>query len=230
MQAHAASLELASLPTLATETPTPASASPEENASDRLLEPRSIQDGRQLPKSRTYPPHVQLSTPPSHAAAAQAPTRPNGPSVLAFQLQHWAWRSFSYVCTGCFISSVLAASVIGAIGPKLGKLFNWCRGREADEKRPLHQREHELAAEHNNDRIGLRCDVEYYCHFQGIAVEQHSIKTSDGFWLEVFHLVREERAERTPGIPVLLMHGLLQSSGTFCVNDENSLAFYLHRR
>ena len=27
--------------------------------------------------------------------------------------------------------------------------------------------------------------------------------------------------------PVLLLHGLLQASGTFCVNDESSLAFYL---
>ena len=27
--------------------------------------------------------------------------------------------------------------------------------------------------------------------------------------------------------PVLLMHGLMQSSGAFCVNDENSLAFFL---
>lgn len=30
-----------------------------------------------------------------------------------------------------------------------------------------------------------------------------------------------------PKFPVLLMHGLLQSSGAYCVNDEDSLAFYL---
>lgn len=29
--------------------------------------------------------------------------------------------------------------------------------------------------------------------------------------------------------PVLLMHGLLQSAGAFCVNDSDSLAFYLTR-
>jgi hypothetical protein len=27
--------------------------------------------------------------------------------------------------------------------------------------------------------------------------------------------------------PVLLLHGLLQAAGTFCVNDDSSLAFYL---
>ena len=31
----------------------------------------------------------------------------------------------------------------------------------------------------------------------------------------------------TDKYPVLLLHGLLQSSGTFCVNDDSSLAFFL---
>jgi hypothetical protein len=30
--------------------------------------------------------------------------------------------------------------------------------------------------------------------------------------------------------PVLMMHGLLQSSGAYCANDDNSLAFYLCKR
>ncbi|KAL2259015.1 hypothetical protein VTK26DRAFT_7454 [Humicola hyalothermophila] len=34
---------------------------------------------------------------------------------------------------------------------------------------------------------------------------------------------------RRPRFPVLLMHGLLQSSGAYCVNDASSLAFYLCR-
>ncbi|KAK3329408.1 Alpha/Beta hydrolase protein [Apodospora peruviana] len=32
---------------------------------------------------------------------------------------------------------------------------------------------------------------------------------------------------KKPKFPVLLMHGLLQSSGAYCVNDEDSLAFFL---
>ncbi|KAL2141230.1 hypothetical protein VTI28DRAFT_2689 [Corynascus sepedonium] len=34
-------------------------------------------------------------------------------------------------------------------------------------------------------------------------------------------------SNRKPRFPVLLMHGLLQSSGAYCVNDDASLAFYL---
>lgn len=33
--------------------------------------------------------------------------------------------------------------------------------------------------------------------------------------------------DQKPKFPVLLMHGLLQSSGAYCVNDDDSLAFYL---
>ena len=33
-----------------------------------------------------------------------------------------------------------------------------------------------------------------------------------------------------PRYPVLLMHGLLQSSGAYCVNDDDSLAFFLCKR
>ncbi|KAH6634301.1 Alpha/Beta hydrolase protein [Chaetomium sp. MPI-SDFR-AT-0129] len=37
----------------------------------------------------------------------------------------------------------------------------------------------------------------------------------------------EQPGTRKPKFPVLLMHGLLQSSGAYCVNDDASLAFYL---
>lgn len=33
-----------------------------------------------------------------------------------------------------------------------------------------------------------------------------------------------------PGYPVLMMHGLLQSSGAYCTNDDDSMAFFLCKR
>jgi pimeloyl-ACP methyl ester carboxylesterase len=38
---------------------------------------------------------------------------------------------------------------------------------------------------------------------------------------------RKQYTDGTRRYPVLLMHGLLQSAGAYCTNDENSLAFYL---
>ncbi|TPX16898.1 uncharacterized protein E0L32_003460 [Thyridium curvatum] len=37
----------------------------------------------------------------------------------------------------------------------------------------------------------------------------------------------QQQQEQKPKFPVLLMHGLLQSAGAYCVNDDDSLAFYL---
>ncbi|KAH8878662.1 alpha/beta-hydrolase [Thozetella sp. PMI_491] len=97
------------------------------------------------------------------------------------------------------------------------------------------------------------CDVGYYARRVGLNVEEFQVQTEDGFIIDLWHvydpkeytpLPEAERAHQGPEIfgekrrltgdpgqrrkfPVLLMHGLLQSSGAYCVNDDDSLAFYL---
>ncbi|KAK3336799.1 Alpha/Beta hydrolase protein [Cercophora scortea] len=99
------------------------------------------------------------------------------------------------------------------------------------------------------------CDVGYYARRVGLDVEEFQVQTEDGFIIDLWHvydpreytpLPAEERAHRGPDVftepprtrhpspttkppkfPVLLMHGLLQSSGAYCVNDDDSLAFFL---
>jgi pimeloyl-ACP methyl ester carboxylesterase len=97
-------------------------------------------------------------------------------------------------------------------------------------------------------------DVAYYARRVGLDVETFRVQTEDGFIITLWHvfnpqeyaaLSAEERRERGPHVftkpklsnttrndsnrryPVLLVHGLLQSAGAFCTNDEDSLAFYL---
>ncbi|KAI0482264.1 Alpha/Beta hydrolase protein [Xylariaceae sp. FL0804] len=98
------------------------------------------------------------------------------------------------------------------------------------------------------------CDVGYYARRVGLEVEEFRVQTEDGFVIELWHvydpkeytrLDDSERSYRGPDLftgenrkrlkdpsqkrkfPVLLMHGLLQSAGAYCVNDDDSLAFYL---
>ncbi|KAI0020160.1 alpha/beta-hydrolase [Xylariomycetidae sp. FL0641] len=98
------------------------------------------------------------------------------------------------------------------------------------------------------------CDVGYYARRVGLDVEEFHVQTEDGFVLDLWHvydpkeytrLDDEARSHRGPEpftgehrkrlkdpdrkrkFPVLLMHGLLQSGGAYCVNDDDSLAFYL---
>ncbi|KAJ5118037.1 hypothetical protein N7526_011060 [Penicillium atrosanguineum] len=104
--------------------------------------------------------------------------------------------------------------------------------------------------EGGKDRIV--CDVAYYARRVGLDVEKFRVQTEDGFIINLWHVYNpleytalspEERRERGPGVfdqkkrrtssrtnrryPVLLMHGLLQSAGAYCTNDDDSLAFFL---
>lgn len=98
------------------------------------------------------------------------------------------------------------------------------------------------------------CDVAYYARRVGLDVETFRVQTEDGFIITLWHVFNpqeysslplEQRRERGPAVfgepkktgalretstrkyPVLLIHGLLQSSGTYCTNDDDSLAFHL---
>ncbi|KAL8423093.1 hypothetical protein RB596_003358 [Gaeumannomyces avenae] len=99
----------------------------------------------------------------------------------------------------------------------------------------------------------IKCDVAYYARRVGLDIEEFQVQTEDGFIIDLWHVYdpREyeelppaEREQRGPEVftsskkrlrnpdrprkfPVLLMHGLLQSSGAYCSNDDDSLAFYL---
>ncbi|KAL4893225.1 lipase [Aspergillus ambiguus] len=96
------------------------------------------------------------------------------------------------------------------------------------------------------------CDVAYYARRVGLDVETFKVQTEDGFILTLWHVYNpqeytplppRERRYRGPHVftgqrnvepgaprrkyPILLVHGLLQSSGAYCANDDDSLAFYL---
>lgn len=102
----------------------------------------------------------------------------------------------------------------------------------------------------------IKCDVGYYARRVGLDVEELEVQTEDGFIIDLWHvydpreyegLNEKDRAARGPDLftgktrsgkklkdpsarrkyPVLLIHGLLQSAGAYCVNDEQSLAFWL---
>ncbi|KAL2822798.1 Alpha/Beta hydrolase protein [Aspergillus cavernicola] len=96
-------------------------------------------------------------------------------------------------------------------------------------------------------------DVAYYARRVGLDVETFKVQTEDGFVLTLWHvynpqehtpLSASEREHRGPHVfsgtkdprsfdrsrrkyPILLMHGLLQNSGAYCTNDDDSLAFFL---
>jgi pimeloyl-ACP methyl ester carboxylesterase len=103
----------------------------------------------------------------------------------------------------------------------------------------------------------LVCDIRHYARRAGLDCEIFDVQTEDGFIIELWHLYNpreyrrtssDERAPHSPEIfpdnasdgvagsqysegekryPVLMIHGLLQSAGAYCTNDDDSLAFFL---
>ncbi|CAN9341778.1 unnamed protein product [Alternaria alternata] len=102
----------------------------------------------------------------------------------------------------------------------------------------------------------LVCDVRHYARRVGLDCEIFNVQTEDGFIIELWHLYnprdysRTDASARSPHspelfpqdgthvtgsqysdgekkYPVLMIHGLLQSAGAYCTNDDDSLAFFL---
>ncbi|OJD11134.1 hypothetical protein AJ78_08037 [Emergomyces pasteurianus Ep9510] len=102
----------------------------------------------------------------------------------------------------------------------------------------------------------LVCDISYYARRVGLDAEVYRVQTEDGAVIPLWHLYNpKEYTPLTPSerdcigppsvlkahkadphncpaaknrkYPILMLPGLLQSAGTFCTNDDDSLAFFL---
>lgn len=120
------------------------------------------------------------------------------------------------------------------------------RGENADEFVPL-----------DGGQDPLKCDVRLYARRVGLDCEIFEVQTEDGFIIDLWHLynprdykrsdetrrsadcpdifpqnepegiANSQYSEGTKKYPVLMIHGLLQSAGAYCTNDDDSLAFFL---
>lgn len=102
----------------------------------------------------------------------------------------------------------------------------------------------------------LICNARYYARRVGLEMEKLEVQTEDGFIIDLWHVIdpseqrsvpeksknwqesrlttdsnrkRDQESSGKRRYPVLLIHGLLQSAGAYCCNDDDSLAFYLHK-
>lgn len=81
-----------------------------------------------------------------------------------------------------------------------------------------------------NERVTK--DVHYYAESAGYKIVEQTVETLDGYYLKVWKVIVPHRPEiHLPdgkgGYPVLIQHGLFQSSGSFVTSEERSLAFWL---
>ena len=78
----------------------------------------------------------------------------------------------------------------------------------------------------------LTKDVKYYAESCGYKIIDQTVETEDGYLLRVHKVVvpgRENhvKVDGRGGWPVIIQHGLFQTSGSFVTSEERSLAFWL---
>lgn len=75
----------------------------------------------------------------------------------------------------------------------------------------------------------LKPSLEYYIQARGYKMETHKVTTSDGFILEMQHIVNPNDSPQTKAAryPVMLLHGLMQAAAAYASSGEHSLAFFL---
>lgn len=73
-----------------------------------------------------------------------------------------------------------------------------------------------------------------YARAIGMDIEDQTVETEDGYYLRVNRVIDPQappaRSDGRGGFPVLVLHGLFQSSGSFITSEDRSLAFWLARQ
>ncbi|ODV93601.1 hypothetical protein PACTADRAFT_51383 [Pachysolen tannophilus NRRL Y-2460] len=90
---------------------------------------------------------------------------------------------------------------------------------------------HQEAYPHTSiNKIKLVKDLRYYVNLLGLELQQYKLLTEDGFYIILQRLVDPKENDTVQKPPILLLHGLLQSSGSFVTSGVKSLSFLLFEK
>ncbi|KIM27300.1 hypothetical protein M408DRAFT_330180 [Serendipita vermifera MAFF 305830] len=198
------------------------------------LNPSSGQESPNRPGS-AHGVRIRPSTPQRRESSVAVPMSPGRSSFVGTvhdpdsfvppmgqvdKLWHW-WNKFSsFWISSTFLILVVmwatAARLIAVI-PK------WFKGTKP----------HVYAWDENAkhwEKENVVKDIAYYARHCGYDIKDETVETQDGYFLRM-HRVINPRHRPGPdgrgGFPVLILHGLFQSSGSFVTSEERSLAFWL---
>ncbi|CCH44656.1 Sterol esterase 1 [Wickerhamomyces ciferrii] len=124
------------------------------------------------------------------------------------------WYTFtSTICTISFLSVLMVLALTS-------RLKWWLSNRNRSDAEHVY---------HSTQELKLVPDLNYYYQFLDLDIKRYEILTKDGFVLNMNRIInpKESVDERKRRKPILLLHGLLQSSGSFCSGGKQSLGYYL---
>lgn len=112
---------------------------------------------------------------------------------------------------------------IGLFHRLLGAIPRWIR------KKPQPQRSWDNPARWKREKLVK--SPQYYARSCSFDIADEQVETKNGYYLRMHRIIcnDSEQMQRGPGrgYPVLILHGLFQSSGSFITSEERSLAFWL---
>lgn len=140
-------------------------------------------------------------------------------NTLIISLCYISSAIFSGVFLIILMVCALAKTCIGAIG----KTFNHADNNNSQNATPR------LSLSNKEKKLTL--DLRYYIQLEGLDLIEHVITTSDGFRIILHRIIDPEEPEEKldKRYPILLQHGLMQSSAAFCTSGHDSLGLYLFK-
>ncbi|RPA71073.1 alpha/beta-hydrolase [Ascobolus immersus RN42] len=193
---------------------------------------------------------VEVQKPPADTNPMFPPLPIWGPPSTLRWIQCLIFRFTSSILSFAFLLVILLGAITEGIGPVSVRLAKRCVGIDPDADRPFIAYERAQAEKLKTGEVeedALVDDLDYYARRVGLRMREEEVQTEDGFVLKIQRVVvpgdspeswalprtapgwneTKDGTKKKPRYPVLLMHGLLQSSGAYCANEERSLAFYL---
>ncbi|GMM37020.1 sterol esterase [Saccharomycopsis crataegensis] len=141
-------------------------------------------------------------------------------------LQITIYRITSAISSFIFLSILMSLAILRSSIKKL------TRG-STNKNSPNMRSPHKPVAPLSKAEKKLVPRLEYYFEIHGLNLLVYKITTDDGFILTLQRVIDPHEPEEITKKrkPVLLLHGLLQSSGAYATSGpDNSLSFFLHRQ
>lgn len=77
------------------------------------------------------------------------------------------------------------------------------------------------------NKLIITDDLSYYANLLGLKLDTFEIITEDGFYITLNHLYKSTGEDTKDKYPILLLHGLMQSSASFLTSGTKSIAYHL---
>ncbi|GHJ88378.1 hypothetical protein NliqN6_4780 [Naganishia liquefaciens] len=164
--------------------------------------------------------HLLRPTFPPPSLSTYAPRSPK-PMTLLAKCQLFVSQSISLVVSTIFLSGVVLWAVATDLRLQIPRML---RGQRKKRTFPWDDEQYWRT----NEKVSK--DPRDYARAVGMDMENQQIETEDGYFLRVNRVIDPRARPHTDGrggFPVLILHGLFQSSGSFITSEDRSLAFWL---